>query len=347
MSSRTRLIALGAATALAVVATGTGTAWAATSSVSGSSQATAQSLYTNLLSNAAVLQVSNPALEATSDGSGSPDVVTSAPNVDLLSGLSGVSVGALSEYAAADPDGDSYACAGTVQPGGAVTVGTSGTACTDTGSGTGGVTIDLSELPGLGSALSGLSDVTLHLDAVTAFASDTLDPSGAATETGTGAPTGGSVSLSLLGQTFTSSLSIPSGVDANLLPTVVSGIDSDISQALAVPAIGTVLSGVLTPLLSTLSDTLKPLISLETNYQTTPKSGELSVTGLHVTLASGAGAVLDLGTVAVGPNAEVNVSPAFPPAGLPIAGGLGLAGLAVLGLAWRRRSLVFWRRSAA
>src|SRR4051794_427083 len=148
MTSRSskKLVALTVALGTALVVGTSGSASAADLV----SQSSAQAVNLNLASGALTLALSNPATKATNDGTQSNDVVNASPLITLLTGQAFLEAGALKESAEANQDGSSYACAGVASPGGDIQIGDNGQTCSATGSGTGGVTIDLGALPGLG-----------------------------------------------------------------------------------------------------------------------------------------------------------------------------------------------------
>lgn len=291
------------------------------------SQATAQAVNLNLLSGVLNVAVSNPPTSAANDGTQSNDEVRAQPLVSLLGREKLVEAGALAEVAEANQNGSSYGCASIVGPGGQVQVGDNGRSCTPTGNGRGGVTIDLGQLPGIGVVSGlldtlGISSIKITVDAITAHGYEMgTDPAD-------------------LGATLV-------GVKADLgaLGTVDVPIDPAPNQDL----LGAVL-GAIGPKLGALgrqiSDLLKGLVSLTTNYQpdSSPASGivaakaagpgDLSVSGLHVSLLDTSGAVADLAMVTVGPNAPAAPTDAFSFANLPIIFG-GIAALIALGFGVR------------
>ena len=237
-----------------------------------------------------------------------------SPIVSALSGESFLGAGALKESAEANQDGSSYGCAGVVSPGGDIQVGSAGQTCTVTGTGTGGVTLDLGALPGLGglATLAG-GDIKITIDAVTAHGQ----------VSGTG----------------------PAVLDASVANVVVQlGTGTPISVhrarrqepgpargrphraerrswACAGTAVSTLLNGV---------------VSLTTNYQPAPEPsapGVYSVSGLHVALLGGGLAVADLAKVTVGPNTTPAAVDSFSFQDLPvILGALAILALLYLGI---------------
>jgi hypothetical protein len=285
-----RPVAVLAVTALAV-GTGAVVSVGSASGASPVSQATAQALNVNLL-NVVQASASDPPTSASNDGTGSNTPVSVTPAVPALSGLTALDVGALAEEAEANQNGSSFSCAGVVQPGGTVQIGSGNANCTATGGTGGGVTLDLGSLPGVGSVLSAVADVTLNLNSLTAFAS----------QNGSSAPTlhanftGGTVTVTLLSgllPVVTIPLTIGSGVDANLLTTIANAISGN----------NILLGGVA----DVISGALSNVLDLQTNFQPAAVDGTSSVTALHVGLLGVAGAsasTIDLATAAVGPNVE-------------------------------------------
>jgi hypothetical protein len=316
-----RLAAVGS---LAAVTLGFGASPAFAAGGAFTAEASAQALNIQLL-NSATIALSNPPTTAKYDGSQSTN--QTAANHFAVSALSGVpwlTVGSLGEYAEADTTGSSYACAGTVEPGGTIQVGTQKTDCTRTGNGAGGVTVDISQIPGLGTALSSLADLKVTLDGVTSFAS--AGPGGAS-PVASSSIAGGSATITIASTLpITVPVSIPSAPNSNLLTTVINA-----------------LSGANNPLLSgvvdALSNSIKPLLTLESNYQTTT-NGVITVSAIHLQVGDPVAAA-DISTVTAGPNAQAAQTPVFPVRGLPFAfGGAGIA--AALIAPWyvrRRRAL--------
>lgn len=263
----------------------------------------------------------------------------------------GLVVGALSEDTQADNsggNGTSFACAGTVSQGGAVQIGPSNPMCTGSGVPAGGVTLHVSSIPGLGTALSGLVNVDLHLDSIVAHAMEAPNSAGTAqVDTGGAAVTNGSISVSVLGVgLLTNTLTIPSGPNTNLVTAIVNGLAKIITNN---PLAGTAL----TPLINALNG-LANTLEICTNYQPSlvnagasdcrgtgdPRvpvspTNPFSVTGLHVAVL-GTVVKADLARVTVGPNALALAGPAFPKEGWPIAAGGGLLAIALI-VPWYRR----------
>ncbi len=268
------------------------------------SQATAQAVHANV-ANLLNVNVSNPATAASNDGTQTNADQTASPLVSLLGTQDFLGPGALKEVAEANTDGSSYGCAGVVSPGAGIQVGATGKTCSATGNGTGGVTLDLGELPGLGTlATVAGGDIKVTVDSVVANGyrngTDTpvldADVAGITAQLGTGTPV---------------NVPIPSGPNQNLLTAVLSALAPQLGL------LGTVVSNLITP-----------VVTLTTNYQ--PTGGVPTVTGLHVALL-GTTAVVDLATVTVGPNVAVAAVDAFSFASLPLVLG-GIALLIALGL---------------
>jgi hypothetical protein len=314
----------------AMVATGGVMAVAPSAAVAADtvSQATAQAVNLNLLSGALTVAVSNPPTSASNDGTQSNDKVHAQPLVSALNQQKLLEAGALAETAEANQDGSSYGCAGIVGPEGQIQVGDHGQSCSATGSGTGGVTIDLGQLPGLDTLDTllkplGVADITITADAITAHGYQKgTDPA-------------------VLGATL-------ANVHAHLgnLADVPVAIDPAPNQDL----LGAVL-GALSPELgvvgTAVSNLIKDVVSLTTNYQpdgtaggsmsafgvlAAPKAAgkDPSVSGLHVSLLNNSLAVADLAKVTVGPNAPTGDVDAFSYQNLPLIFG-GIAALIALG----------------
>jgi hypothetical protein len=278
------------------------------------SQATAQAVNLKLAAGLLTVAVSNPPTSATNGGADSNAEVDASPLISLLGGETFLTVGALAEAAEANTDGSSYGCSGVVSPGGSIQVGSQGATCTPTGNGTGGVTLDLAQLPGLGGliALAG-GDIKITLDAITAHG----DLSGAGPANLGAAVAGVKVRL---GSAAPITVAIPAGVNQDLLGAVLTAI---------LPSLG---------LLGTLvSDLIRGVVSLTVNYQPAPEpnaAGTYSVTGLHVALLGGALATADLARVTLGPNVPQAVGDVFSFQNLPFVLG-ALALLVMIGMGLR------------
>ena len=221
-------------------------------------------------------------------GFGAPDpnvVSTALPPTTILGGQTWLSAGVLAQYAEADSSGSSKACAGLVASPGTIQVGSANPSCSPSGSpSSAGVKLDLSTVPGVGSVISSLADVTLQTSALTSSAS-----------MGTGgSPVSGSANLGTLsvkitlplGLSVTLAVNVGTGPNQNLLSAVTSAITGD---ALILGAVA-----------STLVSALNSALALTSNYQTN-LAGVFSVSAIHVTvlssLASG-----DIAVSTVGPN---------------------------------------------
>ncbi len=265
------------------------------------SQATAQVANINLLNGTAAVDVPSSPTSATNDGTDSNAPVVGNPLLSALSGEHFLTAGALADEAEANSDGTSYGCAGLVSPNGGIQVGSKGDSCSATGTNTGGVTVNISTIPGIGSALSSIADVKVTLNSMVAFAHDTAG----STPTGLATLAGAKVSVKLLSgllPTITVPLTLSGSPNENLLTAIVNSLTSFLS---ANP-----LDVALDPVISALSDSLKPILSLETNYQKTTPSGAFEVSALHIALLKDAGAVANLAEVTVGPNRTPVVTPA-------------------------------------
>lgn len=302
-------------------------AFAAAPSTSIVSQSTAQSVNLNLL-NKSVAE-SNPPTQAINTGASLPSTVTAtgSPSLSKISSVSFLSAGALSEYAqanaAANGAGSSIACAGVVQPGGNVLPNQGGT-CTNTGNGNSGLSIDLSKLPGLSSTLGSLSDVTLNLDAVTAFAQDVPSTNGTIDlASGAGTVSGGTLVVTIAGVPFTIPLNISTGINSDLADSINAGLASLLGSNQPDQS-------VLAPLATALRNGLSSAVSICTNYQpslplnncpapavpVTP-TGAFEVTGIHIASLSNAAAYGDIAAVTVGPNALAPAVTTPPPTTTP------------------------------
>ena len=221
-------------------------------------------------------------------GSGPPDpnvVSSSQPATSIFGGESWLTAGALAQYAEADSSGASKSCAGLVASPGSIQVGSANPTCTTSGSpGATGVKLDLSTLPGVGSVLSTLADVTLETSTMTSSAS-----------MGTGgSPTTGAASLGTLYVKVTVVL----GVTVTIPVTIISGPNQDLLSEVTTAMTGD--SAVIGLVTSTLVSTLKSTLALTSNYQTT-NAGVFSVSAIRVTILSG-GVTADIAKSTVGPN---------------------------------------------
>ncbi|MHB1533537.1 MAG: hypothetical protein ACYC1D_02820 [Acidimicrobiales bacterium] len=223
-----------------------------------------------------------------------PVVVSALPADPFLT------VGAAQQYAEADASGQSFACSGVVAPDGSVSVGAQASPCTATGDGSGGVSIDLNTIPTVGTILAGVADLTVNFDAVTASASD-LAP---ATPTGQATFLNPTVTVCLLGAL---------GV-CTVNTTVPLDIGSTPNQSVVVAIVNALRPNVLLAgLVSLLTTSVEPVLTLESDYQDPTGSGpsaSLFVSALHLAVLGDALAGVDVGGVTVGPN-EANpvVSP--------------------------------------
>ncbi len=257
--------------------------------------ASTEALDVDLLNGALV--IATPSAQATDTGSGPNVTAQVQPALSLLGGETFLTAGALSEYAEADTNGPSYGCAGLVQAGGIVQLGAGKTSCTNSGSGSGGLTLDISNIPGLGSLLSSVADITVNVNAATAYATENADGTA-----GSGSATlaGATVTVKLVGGLLNLgpfAITINPAANQNLLAAVIAGITGQENF------LNKVLLG---PVVTLLSNTIAPLLTLQTNYQTT-STGQISVSALHVGLI-GTTATVDVAKVTAGPNG-VNPSP--------------------------------------
>lgn len=283
------------------------------------SQSTAQAVNIALLGTPAVA-ASNPPTSASSDGTGGTVTNTAGPPITVLGSETFLTAGALSETATAEPSGTSYACAGIVQSGAVVQVGANGTSCSSSGGSGTGLTLNLGNIPGVGSALNGIAGITINAGAATSFATE--GPTG--TATGSATLTNVTATITPLGlPAITVPLNISGAVDENVLTALVTALSSNPLYA---------------ALATTISTALSPVLSLETNYQTTPTTGELTVSALHIAVLGGGASTADLAKVTVGPNAQPAAGPITSLRALPIT--LGTAGFVVLVVA----TVVLFRR---
>lgn len=285
------------------------------------SQSTAQAVNIDLGSNTIDVAQSNPATAAASDGTADDGPNQAMPAVNALPANGFLAAGALNEVATANDDGSSFACSSVDSPGGTIQVGPGGNTCTTDGNGTGGVSLDLAKIPGVGSVLSSIASVTLTADTLFAHAYDNgTDPA-----SGDADIVGLDVNVSLVGGILNLSVpvSVPSGPNQNLLTAVVDALTGQSNP---------LLSG----LIDALSNTLSGVVSLTSNYQNVTDDGTLEVSALHVSLLDDDLAIADIAGVTVGPNAPQAPVPMFSAAGVALGMFVLAAGIGVAVVARRR-----------
>jgi hypothetical protein len=262
------------------------------------SQSSAQALNLNLLHGLATVELSSPPTAASNDGTQPDDPVTNQPAVALLDNSTWLTVGALAETATARQDGVSYACAGVVQAGGAVIVGASEDACTSTGSGGGGVVLDLNALPGVGGVLDPLASIRVSFDSLTAFVR--AEPDGSAS--GASDLVNAVAHIDLGGGLAVIDLPLVISPDPNqdLLAVVADALNDYIGTL--DPVLDAALILLLTPIVTALTTTLTPIVSILTNYQITTPAGSFQVSALRIALLDDPEATALLATATAGPN---------------------------------------------
>lgn len=253
------------------------------------SQSSAQAVKINLLGGTVTL--ASPLTTATNSG-GPTDTEQNNSALAVLPAQSVLKAGALSTSATAQNNGLSFACAGVVQPGGAVSVGADGSSCTSTGTGPGGVTLDLGQLAGATLPV-GIGQVLLQLNAVVAYAASQAG----SPATGGAKITGGKLSVcdgalvagNCVGQVVVIPLTIAGGVNKDLLSVITTALTNSASLG----ALGAQISAV-----------LSPALTIRTNVQTTnPQTGVFSVTAIQARVITGALGSVDLAVATAGPNA--------------------------------------------
>lgn len=262
--------------------------------VGNASQSAAQAINLALLNN--TVSYTSPATSASNSGSGpnnavSTQVSLSIPGTDNFVGLT-----AATQVAEANTDGTSYACSGDLSTGDTLGTGGYSSPCSTSGSGTGGVWLDLSKLPGVVTALSSLvADIKLTFNAVSSWAACSA---GSATCTGSATLGGVSVTVTLLSGIPVGplSVSLPAGAissPTNVIPLVISALQGNVlTSALA----------------TTISNALSPVLSLTAGYQT-DTAGVETVDGLHLALLSAGvatGATANLAVSQAGKNTTNN-----------------------------------------
>lgn len=253
-----------------------------------------------------ILSIPSSPVTATNSG-GSSSVVSGPSTAALLPGETWLTAGALADYAEADwngTSGTSYACSGLLSSSGAtIKVGSPATSCTTSGNtGTGGVGIDISNIPELGTTLSSLLDLKLTMDAATAYATETTN----GVPTGSASITNAKLTINLVGGLLnvTVPVTIPAGSDQNVLAAITTAVTNEMnSLGVLQLAAKTVLSTVV----SLLNGTVASLVTLNSDEwqpSTSPTAGsQLSVSALYLSVLPGAGSGLltaNLGTAIVG-----------------------------------------------
>ncbi len=280
------------------------------------SQASSLGADVNLGNGTPQVELTDPPSSASNNGSQASQTSTANPSISQLNSLGFMHAGALAEIATAEPTGTSYACAGLVQTGGSLEIGSAGSSCSSTGSGSGGFSFDLSNIPGLGTVLSSVANVEVSFDSVTAFATE--GPTG--TGSGSASLNGGSVTVTLLGGLLppvTVPLSVSGAANENLLSDIITALSSN---------------GTLGSVVTVLSDSVAPLINITANYQPTTDSvsgDPFTISALHMALLGTTGATADLAEVTAGPNTAPLASGTLPgaPSGLSATAGNGSATL--------------------
>ena len=247
------------------------------------STATAQA-FTVVLPGAQV--IGSPAATAYNPGKGDLDR-QSTGNTNIPTGTGALSAGVAGATAVAKRNGVSFSCAGIVQPGGTISVGTSPASCSAAGGGTGakGIYLNLKSLLGPSLPLS-VGDLTLYFNGVTAFASQTLTGF-----TGAGKP----INTRLV---ICPGIKIGDSCSAKLvrLPIIIKG---DVNEDLLPAVLNAISAGNLGILGTTLSNALRPALQIRTNVQT-HNDGVFKVVGVQVQTTFGA--AVNLGVAKTGPN---------------------------------------------
>ena len=260
-----------------------------------SSAASAAALSLALAGSSTPYTVTYPATTATNNGSGTNSATTVQPSISIPGADSFLSVTAGTQIAEANTNGTSYSCAGVLSSGNTLSGGSSVGPCSVSGSGSGGISLNLAALPGVGTGINAVvGNLSLNLNGATAWASGNA---GGTTLTGSAQLLGGSVTVSTVGGLVSQTipLSLPATLSSptnvvQAITTAVGGSANPVIKALATP-LQTALSGLLT---------------LTGDYQTT-SSGVLSVSALHISVLSGAGSG-DLAIASVGANTSTSVT---------------------------------------
>lgn len=257
------------------------------------SHSTAQAVQLNLGGLLNVAASSAPTA-ANNDGTQSITPVKNTPAISLLNSQSLLKVGALSEIAQADTDGSSYSCAGVLSPGATIAVGDQGRACSMVGSGSGGLTLDLSQL--LGSDLpDGIVSIKLVADAIVAHSHD----DGRGAQTGSATLAGLKVRVEVLD-------GILGGLLGSVLPPIevpvklTGDVNENVLQAVIASLTGQK-NPLLGPVIDLLAGSLTNVVDIRANYQRT-SNGVLNVSGLHIGVLNDALLYADIANVTVGKN---------------------------------------------
>jgi cytoskeletal protein CcmA (bactofilin family) len=236
---------------------------------------------------------SNPATSAASAGVAPNTVTTALPTASLPAW---VQASALSEYAEADTNASSYACAGVLSPTLTMTLAATKDACPVSAAGTNAVTLDLSTLPGLGTALSTIADVKLKVNSATAFAMETAN---GATSSRSASLVNANVTVVLTGgATYgPAAVTFASNAGTDLLVPIVAAVTT-LNPTNGPPSGRTVMN----PTINALNNNVIPALTLVSNYQAVTASGALQVSAIHAALKNTPSATADLATVTVGPD---------------------------------------------
>ena len=251
-----------------------------------SSNASATAVSLDLGGGSTPYTVTSPATSATNNGQGSNDPVVFQPTISIPGADSFLSVATATQIAEASTTGTSYSCAGVLSNGQTLTGGSFSGPCPVSGSGSGGISLNLEGLPGVGSAVGSLvSGLVLDMNSASSWASGSA---GGGTLTGSASLSGATIVVTPTGglvPTQTILLSLPSTLTspADIVKAITTAIGGD-------PAVSSLAAPLQTALASALT--------LTGDYQSTG-SGVLTVSALHIAVLTGTG---DLAVSTVGAN---------------------------------------------
>jgi hypothetical protein len=228
-----------------------------------------------------------PTTSVSNNGTGSNGAVTAQPAVNIPGADAFLTATLATAVAEANSNGTSYSCAGVLSAGGSLSGGSTTSPCTTSGNATGGVSVNLFGLPGVGSLVSGLlGGLTLNINAATSWATGNA---GGSSLTGNATLLNASVTvtklLGLVSVTIPLNLASPLTLQTNLL------------QAITTAIAGNSLVG---SLAASVSSALTPVLSLTADYQNLT-AGVFTESALHIALL-GSAATADLALTTVGVN---------------------------------------------
>ena len=277
------------------------TCWATTppggtSSTTCAANASATALTLALAGSSTPYSDTSPGSSATNDCTHPDQTISSQPTVAIPVADNFLSVTAATQIANAAKAGTSYACAGILSTGQSLGGGSSISGCNVSGGGSGGLSLNLAGLPGVGTAISGIvGGLSLNISSVTSWAGDGLNSS--PPPSGSAALAGASCTVSTVGglvsQTLPLALAATLTTPTNVLQACTNAIAA--SSNLTIKALAS-------PLVTALTGSV---LSITGAYQTTA-SGVLTESALHISVLNGTGTA-DLAKSTVGSNTQTTV----------------------------------------